>query len=250
MKKMCKKLMGMMAALTLALTMLPAVASARTVSMDARTIYMTPGSTTTSISVYSSVSSKVKKSSVKSSNSKVLKVTSLDNDTYKYEYEYFDGRDNYTSTGRSAYISLNALKAGTATVSFKAGSDKYTQKVTVKKYTNPLKTLAISGISGGKNLASKANKTVQVPLKLSKTVKEAVIKVSAKSGWVITGVSGRSQTNGSTYSFSNYTGVSSVTLKAGSMTKNKPYVVSVTMQNKKDKGAITVSYLINTNTPY
>jgi hypothetical protein len=43
-------------------------------------------------------------------------------------------------------VFINAKKAGTTTVSYKVGSDTYTAKITVKKYTCPFASLNLGKI--------------------------------------------------------------------------------------------------------
>ena len=75
-------------------------------------------------------------------------------------------------------------KAGTTVISYKARNNTYKQKVTVKKYVNPLSTLKI----GSLNLTSKFNKNASYTLSYDKYKnKNLKLQVKAKNGWSISG---------------------------------------------------------------
>ncbi len=121
----------------------------------------------------------IKLSSLKSSKSSVVEVTGIDNDDY------------------CSFIDFKAKKPGMAKITFKVGSKTYTSTVTVKNYKNPAKTVQISGVNKGKNIASKSkNKNYVDNLKLSKTTKKAKLKVKAASGWELEMVNFYDNTNG------------------------------------------------------
>ncbi len=122
-------------------------------------------------------------SSVKSSNKSVATISSVSEYAYpETDYDFANG---------NVYIYLKIVKFGTTKVSYKIGSKTYTTTVKLKDskssaYTNPLSSLTISGVNGGKNIASKFKKKSEVKgLKLSSTQKNGKIKVKAKKGWKI-----------------------------------------------------------------
>lgn len=88
-------------------------------------------------------------------------------------------------SAREDGISIKAKKAGTATVKFtvKYGTKtkKFSTKVTVYKYANPIKTYVI----GGLELKSKYKNTTSYSLKIKKDM-NVKFNVKAKSGWKIT----------------------------------------------------------------
>ncbi len=78
----------------------------------------------------------------------------------------------------SAY--LKAKKAGTTTITYKIGKQKYSQKVTIKKYANPFKTLKINNLNLASKFKSKSNYTLSYNKYRGKTLK---LQYSAKKGW-------------------------------------------------------------------
>lgn len=75
-------------------------------------------------------------------------------------------------------------KTGTTVISYKARNNTYKQKITVKKYVNPLSTLKI----GSLNLTSKFNKNASYTLSYDKYKnKNLKLQVKAKNGWSISG---------------------------------------------------------------
>ena len=106
--------------------------------------------------------------SIKSSNPKVATLSK----TYK---------------DKSTFLILTTKKAGTTTITFKAkiGSkyQKYKTKVTVTKYTSPLKSFKI----GGTNLTSRSNKVDVFNLGGKKTVK-GKLALKLNKNWEITSV--------------------------------------------------------------
>lgn len=257
MKNIMKKFMGVILSLTLALTVIPAAAAEAAPSVPAsQTVYKTSA---TQSSTYGyiyiqnlSKSSKITKSSVKSSNTKVLKPSMLTHSNYgnSSTHAYFNGQKDskYSYNNYSAEIGLQLLKKGTSTVSFKIGSKTYKTKVTVQNYTNPIKSITITGIKSGSstNLVNLTKKSSNASLKLTKTNKNVQLKVAAKSGWKINNIYFYDNTNMSSYYFNSYSKpVSSATLRVGTMTAKKPYRINITFVNTKNAGTITVSYDIN-----
>lgn len=107
---------------------------------------------------------------LKSSNKSVLTVKAT---------KYKNG--NVYSTEIMAY----AKKAGTATVTFKAGGKNYKVKVTVKNYTNPVSYIKVGST---KMSAAKFKKTNVANLKYSKfSNKKCKITVKPAKGWKLSG---------------------------------------------------------------
>lgn len=268
MNKIAKKIFGVALAAMMAVTTLSpmAVQAADEPQIEApKTVYLSSskGTENAFIQVFNLKESQmVKKSSVKSSNSKVAKLNYLDTSISKYsgKTEYFQSGmedSSYNNSYNSNYIGLELLKAGKSTISFKIGSKSYSTDITVKKYTNPLRSVQISGISSGKNIASKLKKRSDANLTLKKSAKNAVIKLKAKSGWKISNVSlarNKKVTYGDSYSYYdrvdsyNYAsskGASSVSLRVGTLKGKQPYTVEVRMKNTKDGGSMDCYYFIN-----
>lgn len=81
----------------------------------------------------------------------------------------------------SAYF-MKAKKTGSAVVSYKKGKDTYKQKVTVKKYVNPLSSFKI----GSMNLTSRFNKKSHYVLSYDKYKnKELKLQIKGKDRWNI-----------------------------------------------------------------
>lgn len=107
---------------------------------------------------------------LKSSNKSVLTVKAT---------KYKNG--NVYSTEIMAYTK----KAGTATVSFKAGGKNYKVKVTVKSYSNPVSYIKVGNT---KLSAAKFKKTNVANLKYSKfSNKKCKITVKPAKGWKLNG---------------------------------------------------------------
>ncbi len=146
---------------------------------------------------------------------------------------------NYTAT-------LRVSAAGTATVKYKIGTTSYTLKVKVLDYVNPVKTITLTGVNSGKSFAARTNPSTYATksLALKKTTKNAVLKVTAKSGWKINSVGIQDQTTGAVRIFANYSGVSSATLKWGTLNKAHIYSIELELVNTKNGASMTVSYSV------
>lgn len=264
MNKLGKKLLGLALAAAMAVSALsPMAVSAAGPSVQAnQTVYQTAksgSSSTQSIYVYDLTKSQtIKKSTVKSSDSKVAKLYALQKSTYstsdKTEYYESGMKDsNYSYNDYSYLIRLRLLKAGKTTVSFKIGSKTYKTNLTVMGYTNPLSSVKITGINKGKSVASKLNKQNSANLTLKKTAKNAVISLKAKKGWKITDVSMTYYKDNGGYSYSNerysyYSygeGKSSVALRVGNLVGKGKYNVNISMKNTSNGGYLNCSYYIN-----
>ncbi|MBQ8527073.1 MAG: hypothetical protein IJ429_01245 [Lachnospiraceae bacterium] len=262
MRKTIKKFLTIALAATVAVSAFTPVTAKAADVPSSMTIYRTSKSGTSNTSIYISnlkKSATIKKSSVKSSDKKVATINYLNKDTYNstYNYKYYNGsKDNtYKNSYANYYISLSLKKAGTSTISYKLDGKTYKTKVTVKNYTNPLKSVKISGISG--NLAGKLKKQNSAKAKLKKSPKNATVKLTANKNWKITGVSlstvkkikqdgGTSYSTQEQYSYYAYNGgKSSATLRVGNLSKKNAYQVNVNMVNTKTGGSLYCTYNIN-----
>ena len=256
MKKMFKKLTCIiLTAIMVCTTMAFTVSAASGPSYSKRqTVYMTSknsNSSYTSIYVGNLTSSqKISKSSVKSSKSAVLAPYSLYRNTYSYENQYFEsGMKGYKGSGYSYSIELRAKKAGSANISFKIGSKKYTSKVTVKAYTNPISSLTVTGVKNGSssNLAGKFKNENYSDLKLSKNVKNATVTCKASSGWKIRRI-GTYDTNNKlqrSISTSAQGGISALSLHAGNLIKNHINEITVDLVNTKTGGSLSCTMYLS-----
>ncbi len=186
-KKGIRKLIALVMASVLMLAMVPAInAEAATQQLVTRLIYLEPDSSFVSFELSAGNAKTVK--NVKSSNKTAvipyfISYASTKNDNLDKNGK-IKSTDKYTNT----YVYFKARNAGTATVSFVAGNTTYKQKVIVKKYTNPLKTLTISSVQNEKNLAGLFKKQTSGSAKpsSSKTLK---VSATANSDWQITDIS-------------------------------------------------------------
>lgn len=120
------------------------------------------------------------KSSVKSSNPSVATAHTLSKSSTEYQKLSKEGS---SGSYYYDYIELGLKKAGTAKITYKVGSKACATTIVVKKYENPFKSLTITGVNGGKNLASKYKTTAFPMVKGGK--KAGKIKVAAKAGWKV-----------------------------------------------------------------
>ena len=188
----------------------------------------------------------VKMSSVKVSNKKVLKPTSVS--LYNSEHHYFQEYDDYYDY--SSYINLQALKAGTCKVSYTIGKKSYSTTVTVKKYVNPVKSLVVPGVKSGKNLASAFNKNSYNEIDLKSNGKKGNIVLKPKSGWRVISLEYRNYSDGIFRSFSwGDSGTTKAVLPLPKALKKNTYCgIAATLRNVKDGGTISILYDINS--PY
>lgn len=185
---------------------------------------------------------KTKVASLKSSKKAVCSIVGINR--YCSEYTYLTGEDEdeaYSDTS----IMIRPLKAGKANITAKIDGVANTMKLTVKKYVNPVKSFVITGISS-KNLKSKFAKSGYCRDELTKNAKKGNLKITAASGWEITEVSWRNETNGLTYSQWLRTPKASFTLAIPAMKATEDYEIEVYFRNKTDGASLTVDYnLIN-----
>ncbi len=184
------------------------------------------------ISTSNSISSKIKRSSVKSSEKSVAGI---------------DGASNHD-------IFLNVKKKGTTTISFKAGSKTYTIKLTVKNHTNPISTLKISGVKNGTNLIGKYKRDSDglYEISLTKTTKNAKLTVKPKSGWAIKFICLHDNTSGNEIFRKRYDKPTSSKkiYSLGRLKKSKSYSLSIVCENKKNGGTSYEYYILNYNGSY
>ena len=105
-------------------------------------------------------------SNIKSTNKNVLEIDGLEANGYD-----------------DTIILFTVKKLGTAAITYTIGDKKYQTKIQVKKYTNPVKSVTITGIKNGKssNLVGLTNKnTNSKKIALKKTVSDPKIQVTAK----------------------------------------------------------------------
>lgn len=187
------------------------------------------------------VNSDTKIGKFKSSKKTVASIYSVERYSSYWEgYEYDD-----TSSWHAVSVGLRLLKAGTTNITSKIDGTSYKTKVTVKKYTNPVKSFVITGI-GSKNLKSAFAKRSYNDAPLTKAAKKGNIKLKAASGWKIESIAWRNDSTGQSYHFNSYDKpVSSVTLPIPAMKTTVNYSIGFTMINTKTGASIGFDYWIS-----
>lgn len=206
-----------------------------------RIVYLSSANSTGNLAISVSGFAKGKgvvKSSVKSSNTSVVTAHTLSKSSSEATKL---AKDGYNSKYYYDYIELTLKKPGTAKVSYKVGSKSCSTTVKVLKYTNPIKTLTITGVNGGKNLASKFNTSSYVNGKGGK--KTGKITVAAKSGWKIRSISYQDSKYAKYWSHSISGGAAKATLSIP--VKITGGHVSVDFVNTKTGGMLYASYNMN-----
>lgn len=255
MKKFTKHLAAIAMALAVAVTaFVPVTAEAVPNYLKENTVYRT----TTDSKSYSlssiyvsglSKSDTIKKSSVKTSNKKVVDLAYLEKARYGYESDYFDATMQGNSNDTCGYyIGLNLKKPGKATITFKVGKKKCTSKITVLKWENPLKTAKILG----KNHAGRVkNSNMYRGLKTKSTQKNQTVSFATNKNWKITSVAVfQFEDVNETYNYEEHWSYSNapkkkVSCNIGTVNKNKTYKITVNVTNTKTKASTYVDYYIN-----
>lgn len=153
--------------------------------------------------------------------------------------------DNYeeeklTSTREGYYyrINLKFVNTGDAKVSFKAGGKTYSINVKILDYENPLKTLKITGIKNGKNMASiiKNGFDVDNPktIPFNSTIKSVKLNAAAATGWIIKQIVLEDKTNGQYRMLGGDSGMNSGTINWGTLNVKHNYGLHIHLQNKTD----------------
>ncbi len=210
------------AATTMLLTAPVEVEAAGKMSYDkTMTVYLrTPYTTSSTLKIKNPKGSIT---SAKSTNTNILEITS------------------YTSKR----VCFTAKKAGTAKIKFKMKGKTYKCTVTVKKYTNPIKTLKVTGVNSKKNISGKFKKKSEVSLSLPKTKKNAKLVVQAADDWKLKSVYiNKNSQSSKTKTYSGGT-TKQKTISLGTLKKSKAYGFILTFKNKKTGGELEVELDLN-----
>ncbi|MDO5781574.1 MAG: hypothetical protein Q4P27_03870 [Eubacteriales bacterium] len=182
--------------------------------------------------------SSISKSSVKiKSGGSVVSLSNLSKTVWTNRSEsFYKGAKPYTYTDHTYNISFNTKKTGNATISFKVGSQTCTTKIKVLPYSNPLKSLTVTGVKG--NLASKFKTSNSASdIRVNKAQKNAFIKCTAANGWKITSLNySNRKTNVQRNIYCNSKGVSSVSLHAGDLAAKQTGYINISLTNTKTGG--------------
>jgi hypothetical protein len=222
---------------------------AATKKLPAKTVYMQSYNYVLTVDGVNSVKG------LKSSNRKVLQPFSC----HVYKGSLTDtwftdegaGYDDPAADESYATMYFTAKKKGTSTISFTSGNKKYTQKVTVKKYVNPLKKLTISNVNGGQDIHDLLKNTNSISIAQTASDDPVRLTAQAASGWQITGMDfensvvddeGEDNTYNSKRRFAR--AVSSTSVILGSYNQKNYTVADITLRNQKNKGEIKVTVVL------
>ena len=198
MKRYIKNFLSLALVFAVAIVLIPSQAFASGISYNkTQTLYMDSRSGASYGTLYINdlaEGQSVNKKHVKSSNTKVAAIYYVSKGQNSWGSESFYDETssdvNEENENYSSGIGLKLKKAGKTTVSFKVDNKTYKSVINVKAYSNPFKSIKISGVKNGKNIASLFNKKSNGgEATLSKTTKNASINVSMKSGWKLTSIS-------------------------------------------------------------
>lgn len=233
MKRFTSKIITFALAAAFAVTSVPMTAQAAPYVPTSGIVYMagTDVTTYTSLSI-SNLGKSDRFKSIKSSSKSVAEIyySEYTNSKYSTHTIYTDKnlKDyKYNSDSYYGNIGLKLKKAGKAKISFKIGSKSYSTQVTVKKYTNPAKSITVSGVNSGKNFASKTKNSKNASIKVSKKSSNAKIAVKANKGWKISRISKQSYSAGCSCQYSYGKGVSSASIYLGSLAKGENGYIEV-----------------------
>ena len=178
-------------------------------------------------------------SDVSSSKSSVASIYSITREEQESETEVVENDEETDDLNTYSYvIDLKLKKKGTTVISFKVGNETYTTTVNVVKYKNPVKTLKITGVKSGKNLASKTKKKNYVNFS---GVKKSGSKLTIKpaSGWTVEKITFTSSSSGETKIWKNTVKKRGVISKKklssaslGTLKKSNTYLIDITFVNK------------------
>ena len=171
----------------------------------------------------------------------------------EYSHSYYNDydktwRDSYNNQyGSFSYYALvNVTKPGTAKITYKLNGSTYTINLKVVNYVNPVKSVKLNGIKGGANFASATASQRYATFRQNSTIKDAVLKIAAKSGWKLTNITITDLKTG-VFDTANFgsKGVSSFTFDYGKMTKGHHYSISAMFTNSKTGISNSVYYTLN-----
>jgi hypothetical protein len=255
MKNFKTKLLALVLVLATALSSAPLAVQAAVSAPTDATYYLTSKDGGFYESIYIdglSKSSKVTK--IKSSDKSVVTLDSYQKSSYSgsstttYLNSDSEGYSN-SYKDYSANIGFILNKAGTSDITYTIGKKSYTTTITVKDYTNPLKTVEISGLKNGKssNLKGLVDSSASASaLNLKSDQKEAKVKLAAKKGWkIVSAELYDNDTNTSAQVFNYAGGLSSVTLRPGTLKKDGNYQLYIYLYHEEDGGSLNITYTIN-----
>lgn len=195
MKQEVKKLLSLVLAVIILVSLIPSkeVNAANNINAPKETtVYMTPDDLQCNY-VYVNVGGNIKTQKVsgfKSSKPSVATVYSYTKHSNKSKETAVDKNaklyNNNSSTDLEIKVKPNNF--GTTIISYKIGKKTYKTKVTIKKYTNPIKSITLTGANGNKNFASACSSNTWGQVQMT-AQKNAIVKITPKSGWKVKSIS-------------------------------------------------------------
>ena len=190
---------------------------------------------------------------VTSSKSSVASIYSITREEQESETEVVENDEVTDDSNTYSYtISIKLKKKGTTVISYKIGTETYSTTVKVVKYTNPIKTLKITGVKSGKNIASKTKTNNYVNFKGVKK-SGSKLSITPKSGWTVEKITFSCSDTGETKTWKNYVKKSGVktakvisSASLGTLKKDYTYLIDITLVNSKGVRE-TVNYCISSH---
>ena len=151
-----------------------------------------------------------------------------------------------TGNGYHYRVGIQVSNKGTATVKYKIGNENYSFKAKVLNYKNPVKTITLTGINGGKNFAWLTKETTDpAPVMLPATAKNAKLTVKAIDGWSIKQIYIEDSTTGQFRVLGNNSGMTSGTINWGTLNAKHNYFVEAQIYNIKYDFTQYIQYSFN-----
>jgi hypothetical protein len=255
MKNFKTKLLALVLVLATALSSAPLAVQAAVSAPTEATYYLSSKTDTSYGSIYlSGLSKSSEVTKIKSSKKSVVTLDYYEKGSYvnSYTHESLSSDENSSSSYNDYYATIGFFmnKTGTSDITYTIGKKSYTTKVTVKKYTNPLETVEISGLKNGKSSNLKGlvdSDHTASGLKLKSDQKDATVNLVAKKGWKISYVDLYDSDYNFSESISSSEGLSSVTLNPGTLKKDVTYTLWINVYNEENGGSITILYGINSD---
>lgn len=161
-----------------------------------------------------------------------------------YRPEFQDWWSTTTDTSCVYTYTFTTETAGACTIKYKIGDTRYTIKVTVLDYVNPLKSLSFTNFNSGKNYASRFKNGYHCDDLLFKSnVKSSSLKLTAKDGWKILSAEILDYNTLNAQGFSSARkGLSSVSVRWGTFKITHSYRIKVSLYNTKNGGTLNLDF--------
>lgn len=170
--------------------------------------------------------------------------------TRRYDYDP-ESSNNWGVAENYKYCHYNVkvacTKPGTGTLTYKVGTKTYKINIVVEPYKNHVKTLTITGLNSGRNLASLTKNQVfpSKNLTLSQTTKSVKAQLTANSGWLVTRMEIYDLTANTSRILINNKGASSMTLACGTLNVKHNYQLFVAYRSTDGSFTTNMNYYIH-----